>query len=195
LSFTNTAFSFTRRTCLAASKTILREAFAAQDEAGPVLWIDQAFSVAAGIILSLDVLHRPSREKEFEEHKQLVANTIHYLQKFGRSKIATRGVQLLTFLRQKLEDIGLTESRKRSHEDGSDPGRSQKRARGFNIQSLVRDVSQSLGATSLATNFTATPTFEPSEIAWDAFSGILPTHIGSDEQYLFDSFFLGQMYE
>lgn len=160
-----------------------------------MLWIDQAFSVAAGIILSLDVLHRTSSEKEFGEHKQLVANAIHYLQKFGYSKIATRGVQLLTFLRQKLEEIGPTESRKRSHEDGSGAGRSQKRTRGFNIQSLVRDVSQNLGVTSSVTTFTATPAFELSHNAWDTFSGILPAHTGLDEQYLFDNFFLGQMYE
>jgi hypothetical protein len=160
-----------------------------------VLWIDQAFSVAAGIILSLDVLHRMSSEKEFREHKQLVANAIQYLQKFGYSKIATRGVQLLNFLQQKLEEIGPTESRKRSHEDGSDAGRSQKRARVFNIQSIVRDVSQRLGVTSPATAFTATPAFEPSGNSWDTLSGISPAHTGLDEQYLFDNFFLGQMYE
>jgi len=160
-----------------------------------VLWIDQAFSVAAGIILSLDVLHRTSSEKEFGEHKQLVANAIQYLQKFGFSKIATRGVQLLAFLQQKLEEIGPTESRKRSYEDGSGAGRSQKRARGFNIQSLVRDVSQSLGVTSPVTTFTAIPAFEPSDNTWDTFSEIVLAHTGLDEQHLFDSFFLAQMYE
>jgi hypothetical protein len=179
---------------LAASKTILREAFAAQDENGPVLWIDQAFSVAAGIILSLDVFHRTSSEREFEEHKQLVTDTIDYLKIFTHSKIAVRGVQVLSFLRQKLEEIGSTESRKRPHADESDSGRSQKRARGFDIQSLIRDVSQSLGVTSPVTTF-ATPAFEPSNNAWDAFDGIMPAQTGLDEQYLFDNFFMGHMYE
>ena len=95
LSFTNSAFSFTRRTCIAASKTILKEALSANDEQGPVLWIEQAFSVAAGIILSLDLFHRSATEKEFGEHSGLVEDAIEYLKRFEGSKIASRGVQLL----------------------------------------------------------------------------------------------------
>ncbi|KNG47730.1 hypothetical protein TW65_05535 [Stemphylium lycopersici] len=94
LSFTNSAFSFTRRTCIAASKTILKEALSANDEQGPVLWIEQAFSVAAGIILGLDLFHRAPTEKEFGEHNGLVEDAIEYLKKFEGSRIASRGVQL-----------------------------------------------------------------------------------------------------
>lgn len=52
LSFTNPAFHFTRKTCVAASKTILREQIrTARDskDTGPVLWIYHAFSVAASV--------------------------------------------------------------------------------------------------------------------------------------------------
>jgi hypothetical protein len=40
-SFINPAFQMTRNTCIAASKTILREAKQEQQEDGPVIWIDQ----------------------------------------------------------------------------------------------------------------------------------------------------------
>ena len=97
-SFTNPAFAFTRRTCMAASKTILKEAKQAYDDEGPLLWIDQAFMVAAGITLSLDVFHRQEHEPEFNEHRKLVEHAIGMLAKFDGSMIATRGIRLLTSL-------------------------------------------------------------------------------------------------
>ncbi|KAJ5133320.1 hypothetical protein N7526_004685 [Penicillium atrosanguineum] len=48
-SFTNLAFAFTRKTCIAAAKTIIREQKQVIKEDGPVLWIYHAFSVAASI--------------------------------------------------------------------------------------------------------------------------------------------------
>ncbi|KAJ5895982.1 uncharacterized protein N7473_005381 [Penicillium subrubescens] len=51
-SFTNPAFTFTRKTCIAAAKTIIREQKQLVREDGPVLWIYHAFSVAASIFSS-----------------------------------------------------------------------------------------------------------------------------------------------
>ncbi|KAJ5092973.1 hypothetical protein N7456_008834 [Penicillium angulare] len=47
LSFTNPMFEFTRKTCVAASRTIIKEQKEATRDGGPVLWIHQAFSVTA----------------------------------------------------------------------------------------------------------------------------------------------------
>lgn len=192
ISFTNSAFSFTRRTCIAASKTILREAFAAADEYGPVLWIEQAFSVAAGIILSLDACHRKPTDMEFGEHKQLVVDTIEYLEKFVHSKIATRGVQLLKFLLLELDQSN-TILRKRTHSGVENVAR--KRVRTLNIQSVIRDASQSLGVTSPVA--TSAPrqdeTSEPNDLSWDAFADLLGPQMGFDGQYLFDNFFPAQL--
>lgn len=98
LSFTNTAFSFTRRTCVAAAKTILKEALSATYQNGPVLWIEQAFSVAAGIVLSLDNAHKDPQQDEFDNHALLMDRTIDYLKSFKGNSIAARGAQLLTAL-------------------------------------------------------------------------------------------------
>jgi hypothetical protein len=48
-SFTNPAFTFTRKTCIAAAKTIIQEQKQLVREDGPVLWIYHAFSVAASV--------------------------------------------------------------------------------------------------------------------------------------------------
>lgn len=46
-SFINPLFEFTRKTCVAASRTILKEQKEAPRDGGPVLWVYQAFSVTA----------------------------------------------------------------------------------------------------------------------------------------------------
>ncbi|KAJ5633131.1 hypothetical protein N7490_009470 [Penicillium lividum] len=59
-SFTDPAYAVTRRTCLAASKTVLNEA-KHKGVDGPIIWVDKAFCVAAGVILCLDIFHRSDR--------------------------------------------------------------------------------------------------------------------------------------
>lgn len=49
LSFANPMFEFTRKTCVAASRTIIREQKEATRNGGPMLWIHQAFSVTASV--------------------------------------------------------------------------------------------------------------------------------------------------
>lgn len=95
LSFTNNAFAFTRRTCIAASKTILKEFERTVADGGPILWIYHAFSVAAAITLCLEMLHSGSKSLGYQEHHQLVMSTIRLLEQAEKSKIATRGVWLL----------------------------------------------------------------------------------------------------
>jgi hypothetical protein len=116
-SFTNPAFSFTRRTCLAAARTIIKGYKSTVDDDEPTLWIHQAFSVAASIILILDVLHRSPNETEYKEHKQLAEDTVEILRQCQNSMIATRGVKLLSALFEEVEGIR-PHTRKRRH-DGS----------------------------------------------------------------------------
>jgi hypothetical protein len=142
-SFTNAAFSFTRRTCLAASKTIIKEYKLSIDEEEPSLWIHQAFSVAASIILILDVLHRNPSEREYGEHKQLVEVTVDILQQCQNSMIATRGVKLLSALLEEISGVVQTYNnmRKRRH-DGSvvhvDPTLHNRENRSFSVPTFVK---------------------------------------------------------
>ncbi|CEL09320.1 hypothetical protein ASPCAL12458 [Aspergillus calidoustus] len=97
-SFTNPAFSFTRKTCIAASKTIIRECKVVAEEDGPILWIYHAFAVAASIILCLDMLFRSPSDAEHHGHRGLVQDTITILSRSGPSMIAKRGVKILRLL-------------------------------------------------------------------------------------------------
>jgi hypothetical protein len=188
LSFTNSAFSFTRRTCIAASKTILKEALSATDEQAPILWIEQAFSIAAGIILSLDALHRTADEKEVEEHMKLVADTINYLTGFDDSKIASRGIRLLSALQRELREGGTMGSRKRPQTAESDEivCSSRKRARMLDVESFISSVSQNLQVTMSGSTPTAQAPESVGDASWDSLVNMLPPQTVLGGHSLFD---------
>ncbi|KAF3388653.1 hypothetical protein F1880_003403 [Penicillium rolfsii] len=110
-SFTNVTYKATRITCLAASKTILKEAKRTQGLEGPLIWIDKAFCVAAGIILCLDIFHRSESDFEFQTHRSLVISCISLLQKFDNSVVAVRGAVLLSALIDARDLLALRASR------------------------------------------------------------------------------------
>lgn len=116
-SFTNPAFGFTRRTCLAASKTIIKEYRHVVEEDGPTLWIHQAFAVAASIILALDMHHRDQGSQEHAEHLELVETAVEILRSCNNSMIATRGIKLLEALLTEVTKARSTcQGTKRTHD-------------------------------------------------------------------------------
>ncbi|RDW62294.1 hypothetical protein BP6252_11727 [Coleophoma cylindrospora] len=99
MSFHDARFVFTRRTCLAAAKTIINEVKQEAILGSPTLWTFQAFMVAAAIILSLDNFNRSQSSREYTENRQLVSDTIVILAESASvSAIAARGTRLLTEL-------------------------------------------------------------------------------------------------
>lgn len=164
----------------------MKEALSDNDQ-GPTLWIEQAFSVAAGIILSLDAFHRSAIERKFEEHKKLVEDAISYLRTFEDSKIASRGVQLLSGLQRELQDGGSVNSRKRQQpaEFGELAPSSSKRARTFNVESFINNVSRDLQVTT-PTSSTADVPANVGDTSWNSFMNLLPLQTGFGGQSLFD---------
>ncbi|KIW47071.1 uncharacterized protein PV06_02679 [Exophiala oligosperma] len=141
LSFSNPVFAFTRRTCLAASKTILKEYQASSDDiTSPMLWTHQAFSVAACIIICFDILHSASAGQD-EEY--LVGQTIEHLQSCRhRSMIAARGVKVLKALQKQI--ARRAEVRRRPADSSRDePPR--KRRRGFDAAEFARSLVDNEG--------------------------------------------------
>ncbi|KAL4784474.1 hypothetical protein BJX76DRAFT_367674 [Aspergillus varians] len=98
LSFTDPAFIRTRRTCVAAARTIIKEQKEARQDGSPVLWIQQAFGVTASIILCLDLFHRPRGDTEAAHHRQLINDGLEMLVGAPSNMIAKRGVYLLESL-------------------------------------------------------------------------------------------------
>lgn len=129
-SFRNAAFVFTRRTCLAAAKTIVKEYKLVVKEDGPILWIHQAFAVAAGIILALDILHRDQRSKEYTEHCELVETVVGILHSCRNSTIASRGTKLLEALLAETSKDTLSSR-------GAKRGRDGNIIRRFNVSAFV----------------------------------------------------------
>ncbi|RMZ89903.1 hypothetical protein DV736_g2879, partial [Chaetothyriales sp. CBS 134916] len=138
-SFTEPAFAYSRQTCLDSSKVILREVRQASDEDGPSFWIDQAFIIAAGITLVLDIFHRKDDEPELAEHRSLVDTTITMLGKFENSMIGDRGVRLLSaFLMEhaRMSANNTLVNYRRKEEENSLPA--QKRLK-FNLPRFVNN--------------------------------------------------------
>ncbi|KAH7021201.1 uncharacterized protein B0I36DRAFT_29947 [Microdochium trichocladiopsis] len=151
-SFRNPHFEFTRRTCIAASKTIIKEFKIALDDAGmPTFWTYQAFAVAACIILLLDVFHRRPEERECIEHTSLVRETITLLHSCHNSMIASRGVKLLSALlqnstntrpRSSSTSAAAVNPKKRNHEDDRvsiASERAPKRGPGFDMAAFLEE--------------------------------------------------------
>lgn len=207
-SFTEQTFDFTRRTCMAAAKTILKEARQAYDEEGPMLWIDQAFMVAGGITLALDIFHRRPNEPEFEEHRKLVDNTISMLGKFEHSMIAMRGIRLLSSLLAEqarlTADQTLENYRKRTH-DTMTGDRGQPKRQKFNVPKFVENfVGNDSFTNSLRTaNRGVEPSldlYEPTEaktpgaqepvitsdLGYETFEQLFPPHTGISNNFLFE---------
>ncbi|KAE8864780.1 hypothetical protein PTNB73_05668 [Pyrenophora teres f. teres] len=163
------------------------EALSSYDEQGPILWIEQAFSVAAGIILSLDSFHRSASENEYEEHTRLVADAIRYLKQFDNSKIASRGVELLSALQKELREGENIEVRKRPRTaEHSDAASSPKRTRLFNIDKFISNVSQNLQVTTPATTPTSGDPAIVADTLWNSFASFLPPQTGFGGQSMFD---------
>ncbi|KAK5108475.1 hypothetical protein LTR62_008293 [Meristemomyces frigidus] len=153
-SFTNDTFAFTRRTCVAASKTILKEFRQTLLEDGPTLWIYHAFAVAAAITLGLDILHSSSHEIPYSEHESLVLEAMTSLENVDNSRIASRGARLLADLVKLIKAFklsrGSSAASKRSYHTVADTEASGKR-RKVDIGTLLhtlRDGTQSNGTCS-----------------------------------------------
>lgn len=115
-SFSDEPFDYSRRTCVAAAKTILNEASQPRQVEEPVIWIDQvcapktfkmnslitrrqAFSIAAGITILIYLINRPTAEEsERESCYALGERCILVLSRYQHSLLAARGVRLLRLL-------------------------------------------------------------------------------------------------
>lgn len=73
LSFVNPMFEFTRKTCVAASRTIIKEQKEATRDGGPMLWIHQAFSVTAS------VSHESTSQGQLDDLGELTIGRLFYV--------------------------------------------------------------------------------------------------------------------
>ncbi|KAL4883132.1 hypothetical protein BJY04DRAFT_27524 [Aspergillus karnatakaensis] len=152
LSFTNPVFVRTRRTCVAAARTIIKEQKEARQDGGPVLWIQQAFGVTASIILCLDLFHRPRGDTEAAHHRQLINDGLEMLADGPSNMIAKRGVHLL-------EALLAREPRQSTEPD---------------LMGIIRGVCEQTSASASVSPVTATSTAPRREsVSWPPQSGTM----------------------
>lgn len=97
-SFTNPAFSYTRRACLAAAKTIIAEFKLIAEEDVPLMWFYQAFAIAACVVLCLELLQGERSSHAYAEYRRLVLEATSILSRSSNSVIASRGVKVVSAL-------------------------------------------------------------------------------------------------
>ncbi|KAH7056946.1 c6 zinc finger domain-containing protein [Macrophomina phaseolina] len=172
-SFTNPSFTVTRRTSVAAAKTILKEHKQADDPGLPHFWIFDAFSVTAcswltnlcntladsnQIILCFDLLYS-SDDSERAEHRQLVEEAVYHLRHVDGSTIAACGVRLVAALLSEADKSSAPsreDSRKRKASETSSAD-GAKRQRRFDMASFVRRFYDDFGQTPASSSEPNTP--------------------------------------
>ena len=155
----------------------------------------QAFCVAAGIFLCLDVFHRQSSEVEYNSHIDLVKECINMLQHFDNSMIAIRGAKLLSCLlgetpqqQDLINDFGNEERRHRAH------------GRRIDMKGIVREVINVKGPAGPADSESRSSSLGPAQSATDGsqaftedqgalFPDLFPPQAGFSNSFLFDELF------
>jgi hypothetical protein len=102
-SFQSPLHLFTRRTCVSAAMTILREhELADQDEACMPLWVHSAFAVTAVVVLCLNMTYADGNVVQssynLESQRQLIQKARDRLTKQKADSLARRGVYLIDVL-------------------------------------------------------------------------------------------------
>jgi hypothetical protein len=95
-SFQSARFAYTRRTCISAAMTILRELKGLTDNGDVFLWTHSAFCVTAALILSFEIAHyRVEQEESCSVYSNAVEEALQFLASREQDVMAQRGVFLI----------------------------------------------------------------------------------------------------
>ena len=94
-SFVQPAYAYTRRTCVAAATTILREYHRNQEADGISIWTHSAFCITAAIVLCLELMHTPEPEGPTAlSYREMISSTRDALQCRTMDLVASHGQTL-----------------------------------------------------------------------------------------------------
>jgi len=98
-SYKDVRYAYSRWACTTAARHVL-SIYLKREPDEPQFWVEQAFSITAGICLILDLFHRNEINAEAQEYLTCVKRAIVYLASFPTSSVANHGVRVLTSLLQ-----------------------------------------------------------------------------------------------
>jgi hypothetical protein len=191
-SFKDVKYTYSRWACTTAARHVL-SLYTKRDPDEPQFWVEQAFSITAGICLILDLFHRAEITAESHEYLACVKRAVVYLASFPTSSVAAHGVRVLTSLLQ--EYTKKVEAARSSFQTRSNPQGPMTQAPqtpgGFENASIA---NAALLPSSLPTNpevplsneAAATFNFDIDMMEFEDLLDILPTEIGVDGNVFYD---------
>ncbi|KAF3000772.1 transcription elongation factor spt5 [Curvularia kusanoi] len=97
--FKDVRFMYSRWACVTAAKHVL-SLYPKREPDEPQFWVEQAFSITAGICLIMDLFQRTDFNAETQDYLALVKRAVTYLASFPTSSVANHGVRVLSSLLQ-----------------------------------------------------------------------------------------------
>ncbi|KAH9214757.1 hypothetical protein DL95DRAFT_461823 [Leptodontidium sp. 2 PMI_412] len=97
-SFRSPLYAYTKMTCISAATTILREHSRVKEMDVAAIWIVPAFTIAARIIMMLDLLHKPKSDSDIPNCRQVVQTAIEGLPMDTNNRMDARGAMILVAL-------------------------------------------------------------------------------------------------
>ncbi len=97
-SFRSPLYAYTRMTCISAAATILREYARVKEMDVAAIWIVPAFTIAAAMILMLDLLHKLISDPDIDTYRKMVEIAVEGLSLDIENRMAVRGAKILQAL-------------------------------------------------------------------------------------------------
>lgn len=192
-SFRDVRYTYSRWACATAARHVL-SLYITRRPDEPQFWVEQAFSVAAGICLILDLFHRTDFDAEAEEYLACVKRAVTYLASFPTSSVASHGVRVLTSLLQEYTkkidaSRGNTQTRPSTQAQTSQASQAPK---GFEDASISKTRPQPATwpanlEVPLSNETTAAFNFDIDMMDFEDLLDILPPEMGVDGSTFYDS--------
>ncbi|KAJ4984140.1 C6 zinc finger domain containing protein [Stagonosporopsis vannaccii] len=191
-SYKDVRYAYSRWACSTAARHVL-SLYPRREPDEPQFWVEQAFSITAGICLILDLFHRSEINAEAQDYLACVKRAVVYLASFPTSSVANHGVRVLTSLLQeytKKIDAARSSTQPRHHAQARTASTPQM-ASGFGNDTIAQ---AGLVPPALPTNLEVPLSCEaPSAFNFDIdmmefedLLDILPTEVGVDTNAFYD---------
>lgn len=193
-SFKDVRYTYSRWACATAARHVL-SLYPKRDPDEPQFWVEQAFSITAGICLILDLFHRNDFNAEAQEYLACVKRAVVYLASFPTSSVANHGVRVLTSLLQeytkKVEAVRSNGQTTRPTTSQGATAQMPQLPKGFENASLgeVGLLPPALPANPeipLSNDATSAFNFDIDMMEFEDLLDILPTEMGVDTNAFYD---------
>lgn len=192
-SYKDVRYTYSRWACATAARHVL-SLYPKRESDEPQFWVEQAFSITAGICLILDLFHRSEINAEAQEYLAYVKRAVVYLASFPTSSVANHGVRVLTSLLQEYTKRveaarGSTQTRPTSQAATSQMSQLPKGLENASLDEagLLPPTLPANPEVPLSNDATSAFNFDIDMMEFEDLLDILPTEMGVDSNAFYDS--------